>query len=99
MFVAKKEPSGPSLGLIINIRNLEPTFVHVAVTHCLTQTISLIRARDGRVLLDQSIQKRWQLKWIGVILWFELRSFALVVMRISVMCLRMAQPQQAFASV
>ena len=62
-------------------------------------TISLIRARDGRVLLDQYVQKRWQLKWIGVILWFELRSFALVVMRILVMCLRMAQPQQAFASV
>ena len=38
------------------------SFVGVAVSHCLMQTISLIRARDGQVLLDQSIQKRWQLK-------------------------------------
>ena len=99
MFVAIKEPSGHSLGLIINIRNLEPTFVHVAVSHCSMQTISLIRAQDGRVLPDQYIQRQSQLKWTGVILWFELRYFALVVMRILVMFLKMAQPQQAFASV
>ena len=62
MFVAKKAPSGPSLGLIINTKNLEPTFVHVAVSHCLMQTISLIRVRVGRVLPDQYIQRQWQLK-------------------------------------
>jgi hypothetical protein len=63
------------------------------------QTISLILAQDGRVLRNQFIQKPLQLKWTGVILWFEMRYFAPVVMRILAMCSMMAQPQQAFASV
>ena len=99
MFVAKKALNELSQGLIINIKNLEPTFAPVVVSHCLMQPISLILAQDGQVSANQFIQMLWQLKWTEVILWFELRYFVLVVTHIWAMSLKMAQRRQVSASV